>query len=64
MKKILFLTVLFLIAFLAGCNQPQTLRYKGVTWRLEEVEEMISDQLEVENPAEDLNVKIYFDSEE
>ena len=53
---------LILSAFLVGCNRPN-LNYEGQIRSLDEIEEILGDKLEVENPEYDLNVSIYEESE-
>jgi hypothetical protein len=43
---------------LSGCGMIQELQYQGKTRPKAEVEEMLSDYLESENPNMDLNVEI------
>lgn len=43
---------------LSGCGTIQELQYQGKTRPINDVEEMLSDYLESENPNMDLNVEI------
>jgi hypothetical protein len=43
---------------LTGCGTIQNLHYQGKDRPVDEVEEMLSDYLESENPNMDLNVEI------
>ena len=47
---------------LVGCS-PSKMKYEGKTRPVSEVEEIISDRLEVENPGMDLEVSIYNESD-
>jgi hypothetical protein len=60
MKKILVLSLGLLI--LSGCQQP-TIVYEGKEKNTSDVEEIIADKLEVENPNLDLEVNITEDSD-
>ncbi len=54
------LTVVALVGglvMLTGCEEG-TLVYQGVERPVSEIEEIMSDQLEVENPSEDLSISI------
>jgi hypothetical protein len=53
----LFGVGLIAAGFLTGCG-IQELQYQGKTRPVNEVEEMLSDYLESENPNMDLNVEI------
>lgn len=58
MKKLLTVGVLVLgVGMLSGCKEPN-IKYKGELRPASEVEEIISDELEVENPHLDLEVRI------
>lgn len=59
----LFGTGLIVSALLAGCG-VQELQYQGKVRPVDEVEEMLSDYLESENPQMDLNVEITQDIED
>lgn len=50
--------VSFLAIGLVGCS-PSKMKYDGKTRPVSEVEDIISDKLEVENPDMDLEVNIY-----
>ena len=45
-------------------NSDQYIIYQGKEMRMSDVEEILADQLEVENPGEDLELNIYHDSED
>ncbi|MED4914348.1 hypothetical protein [Parageobacillus thermoglucosidasius] len=62
MKKAITLLVLLIVALLAGCEEGK-IYYKGKLRPVSEVEEIIADQLEVENPDLDLEVSIFEESE-
>lgn len=51
-------------AILAACTGQQYINYDGKEQLVEDVEEIIADKLEVENPALDLDVSITQESEE
>jgi type III secretory pathway lipoprotein EscJ len=55
-KKVLF--CLLVIFLLTGCKQMQ-LKYNGEIRSEEEVEEMLGDLLESENPGMDIEVDVY-----
>ncbi|QFR56271.1 hypothetical protein PPK15_gp58 [Bacillus phage 000TH010] len=58
MKKIILgIAGVFTAVALTGCSES-TMIYKGKERPVSEVEEMISDQLEVDNPDMDLDVSI------
>jgi hypothetical protein len=57
LKKIL--VVLGVMALLGGCVKPLEIQYKGEMRSEEEVEEMLGDLLESENPDLDIEVDIY-----
>lgn len=62
----MFLGVVVLVATLlslVGCEEG-TVIYKGIERPVSEVEEIIADELEVENPSLDLEVSIYEESED
>lgn len=63
MKKSTLVLVASLTALLAACEE-QEIYYKGQQRPVSEVEEIIADELEVENPEFDLEVKIYEESED
>ena len=50
--------LLFVVFLLVGCDEG-TVVYKGKERPVAEVEEIIADELEVENPGEDLGVDIF-----
>lgn len=62
MKKILGLLALSSV-LLAGCGSG-TMIFEGKEKPIDDVEEIIADQLEVENPDMDLEVKIYQETED
>lgn len=65
MKKILVLMLLFGAAILSACSmQEAELNYDGKLRPVSEVEEIIADKLEVENPDLDLEISIYEESED
>jgi hypothetical protein len=51
--------VLGVMALLGGCVKPLEIQYKGEMRSEEEVEEMLGDLLESENPDLDIEVDIY-----
>lgn len=57
MKKIIALLGLVSVIVLAGCEE-RMIRYEGEVRPESEVEEIIADKLEVENPSLDLDVNI------
>ncbi|WP_162595948.1 hypothetical protein [Bacillus sp. CGMCC 1.16541] len=61
-KKIVFASALGLL-LLTGC-QESTIQYQGERMPVSEVEEIIADQLEVENPDMDLEVSIFEESDD
>ncbi|MEK4381151.1 hypothetical protein NSS70_04435 [Aeribacillus sp. FSL K6-2848] len=63
MKKIFALLALFSVAALAGCEETK-IYYEGELRPVSEVEEIIADQLEVENPDLDLEVGIFEESDD
>lgn len=65
--KIIFALVLVasVLLSLSGCNmKEQTIVYQGKERPVSEVEEIISDQIEVENPELDLEVSIIEEQED
>jgi len=63
MKKMLVLSSLLALSIALGGCGIQSIVYDGKERPLDEVEEIIADKLEVENPDLDLDVSIYSDSE-
>ncbi|KON86590.1 hypothetical protein AF332_07005 [Sporosarcina globispora] len=63
MKKIIFLLVIIAAIMLAGCEESE-LYYEGKLRPESEVEEIIADKLEVENPDMDLEIDVYEESED
>lgn len=58
-KKSIFLLALVAIALLAGCSyEKETIIYQGKERPVSQVEEIVADQLEAENPELDLEVEI------
>ncbi|MGG3737214.1 hypothetical protein [Aeribacillus pallidus] len=53
------LVVLGAMAILGGCVKPLEIQYKGEMRSEEDVEEMLGDLLESENPDLDIEVDIY-----
>jgi hypothetical protein len=62
MKKLTFVFVLLAVA-LVGC-QEANINYEGKVLPVSQVEEIIADKLEVENPDLDLEVDIYEETED
>lgn len=63
MKKLMILSGLMVVSIaLNGCG-IQAIVYDGKERPVQEVEEIMADKLEVENPNLDLNVSISQDSE-
>lgn len=56
MKK--FLLIPFFLIGITGCGATNII-YDGVERPINEVEEILGDKLEVENPSLDINVNIY-----
>jgi PBP1b-binding outer membrane lipoprotein LpoB len=52
-----------LVVLLSGCSEME-LEYKGEVRSEYEVEEIIADELEVDNPNLDLEVNIYTESDD
>jgi hypothetical protein len=63
MKKYSVLVVVLLLAVLAGCEESK-INYEGKKLPVSQVEEIIADKLEVENPDFDLEVDIYEETED
>jgi len=63
MKKILTFVALLLVVILAGCEERK-IYYEGKLRPVSDVEEIIADQLEVENPNLDLDVNISEESDD
>jgi hypothetical protein len=61
MKKLLVIGSI--ATLLSGCSDG-TIIYKGVERPVSEVEEIIADELEVENPELDLELNIYEETED
>jgi len=58
MKKLIILSLIIVAGILlAGCEEPK-LKYKGETRPAYQVEEIIENELELENPGLDLDVSI------
>lgn len=62
-KKRTFLILAGMAALLAACEE-QEIYYNGQQRPVSEVEEIIADELEVENPELDLELNIYEESED
>lgn len=56
-KRMAVVTLLVGTATLSACTPP-TMQYNGKEQRVEDIEEIIADQLEVENPNMDIEVSI------
>lgn len=56
-KKMAVVTLLAGTATLSACTPP-TIQYNGKQQQVQDVEEIIADQLEVENPNLDIEVSI------
>lgn len=64
-RTLILLTLLVITALLAACQYTeQELYYKGQLRPVSQVEEIISDELEVENPDLDLEVDVYEEEED
>ncbi|MBU8733455.1 hypothetical protein KM915_25925 [Cytobacillus oceanisediminis] len=63
MKKVLVLLMAIAVFWLVGCEESE-LYYDGKLRPESEVEEIIADQLEVENPSMDLEIDVYQESED
>lgn len=63
LKKIFALLGLLSVFVLAGCEE-EMIEYEGELRPESEVEEMIADKLEVENPSLDLEVNIFEEQED
>lgn len=63
MKRKGILALGLLTVGLVGCA-PSTIVYEGKERPTDEVQEIIADKLEVENPGLDLEVSIYEESED
>jgi hypothetical protein len=61
--KKLFILVIMAGVVLAGCEEG-TIVYDGKQRPVSEVEEIIADKLEVENPGMDLEISIYEETED
>lgn len=64
MKKMvaaIFLTLL--TASLVGCG-PSTLVFEGKERPVEEIQDILSDRLEAENPGMDLEIDVYSESDD
>ncbi|KAB2334284.1 hypothetical protein [Bacillus mesophilum] len=65
MKKIMILVSIIILMALAGCSFQETeLYYDGKLRPVSQIEEIIADKLEVENPDMDLEISVYEESEE
>ncbi|MEN8702478.1 hypothetical protein [Bacillus infantis] len=65
MKKKFFILPLLSIIGLSACDiEESELNYDGKLRPVSEVEEIIADKLEVENPDLDLEVSVYEESED
>lgn len=62
-KRLLLVSVGLSAALLAGCSEMD-INYKGELKSEDQVEEIIADELEVENPELDLEVDIYMETED
>jgi hypothetical protein len=61
-KSLSILGVLAMVgAILGGCNRSATIQFQGELRTEEEVEEMLADLIESENPDLDIEVDIYED---
>lgn len=63
MKKVLVLLMVIAVFWLAGCEESE-LYYDGKLRPESEVEGIMADQLEIENPSMDLEIDIYQESED
>lgn len=63
MRKRLILVAIAASALLAACEE-ETIIYKNIERPMSDVEEIIADELEVENPALDLELDIYRDTDD
>lgn len=57
-KQIIIGTGVTMVSFLAGCAETD-INYKGEQLPVSKAEERMADELEVENPSFDLEVRIY-----
>lgn len=66
MKRLLLLIVGLTFLIISGCSvfSEGEIMYEGNLRPIDEVEEIISDKLEIENPDLDLKVDIYEDLED
>jgi hypothetical protein len=66
MKKLLIILALLALSLLiAACEfEEEQINYDGQLRPLSQVEEIIADKLEVENPELDLEVSIFEESED
>jgi hypothetical protein len=62
-KLVILLTLLLVALLLAACEESQ-INYDGQLRPMSEVEEIIADKLEVENPQLDLEVSIFEETED
>jgi len=65
MKRLLVIIGLLATASLAACEfGEETIMYEGKERTVSEVEEIIADKLEVENPELDLEIDLYEETED
>lgn len=64
MKKTFLLAIAVIIAALTSGCAPSTMIYEGKEQPTTDVEEIIADKLEVENPSLDLEVNISEETED
>lgn len=64
MKRVLICAVLLTASLVIGGCAESEIYYEGELRPVSQVEEIIADQLEVENPEMDLEVSIYKDSDD
>ncbi|USK85707.1 hypothetical protein [Peribacillus asahii] len=66
MKRLLVIISLLAVASLAACGEfeEETIMYEGKERTVSEVEEIIADKLEVENPELDLEIDLYEETED